>query len=89
VLHLVNFSIVGVMTDAFTKYVELAAISNKTEDQVAKVLFERWFCRFSAPTMMISDQGKEFCNKLVKKLGALWDVDKRTMPYLPQTKLKI
>jgi hypothetical protein len=30
-----------VMTDAFTKYVELAAMPNKTEDQVAKVLFER------------------------------------------------
>jgi hypothetical protein len=53
---------VVVMTDAFTKYVELAAIPNNTEDQVAKVLFERWFCRFSAPTAMISDQGKEFCN---------------------------
>jgi hypothetical protein len=50
-----------VMTDAFTKYVELAAIPNKTEDQVAKVLFERWFCRFSAPTVMVSDQGREFC----------------------------
>jgi hypothetical protein len=32
---------VVVMTDAFTKYVELAAIPNKTEDQVAKVLYER------------------------------------------------
>jgi hypothetical protein len=68
---------VVVMTDAFTKYVELAAITNKTEDQVAKVLFERWFCRFSAPTLMISDQGKEFCNELVNRLCALWDVDKR------------
>jgi hypothetical protein len=56
---------VVVMTDAFTKYVELAAIPNKTEDQMAKVFFERWFCRFSAPTVMISDQGKEFCNELV------------------------
>jgi hypothetical protein len=35
---------------------------------VAKVLFERWFCRFSAPTVMISDQGKEFCNELVSPL---------------------
>jgi hypothetical protein len=26
--------------------VKLAAISNKTEDQVAKVLFERWLCTF-------------------------------------------
>jgi hypothetical protein len=74
------------MTDAFTKYVELAAIPNRTEDQVAKVLFERWFCRFSAPTVMISDQGKEFCNELVNRLCALWDVDKgKTLPYHPQT----
>jgi hypothetical protein len=65
---------VVVMTDAFTKYVELP---NKTEDQVAKVLFERWFCRFSAPTVMVSAQGKEFCNELVNRLCALWDVDKR------------
>jgi hypothetical protein len=49
---------VVVMTDAFTKNVELAAIPNKTEDQVAKVLFEKWFCRYSAPTVMISDQGR-------------------------------
>jgi hypothetical protein len=77
---------VVVMTDAFTKYVELADISDKTEDQVAKVLFERWFCRFSAPTMMVSDQGKEFCNKLVNRLCALWDMDKRkTSTYPPQT----
>jgi transposase InsO family protein len=77
---------VVVMTDTFTKYVELAAITNKTEDHVAKVLFERWFCSFSAPTVMISDQGKEFCNELVNRLCALWDVDKRrTSPYYPQT----
>jgi hypothetical protein len=55
----------------------LAAIPNKTEYRVAKVLFERWFCRFSAPTVMILDQGKEFCNELVNRLCALWDVDKR------------
>jgi hypothetical protein len=74
------------MTDAFTEYVELAAIPNTTEDQVTKVLFERWFCRFSAPTVMFLDHGKEFCNELVSRLCALWDVDKRrTSPYHPQT----
>jgi hypothetical protein len=73
---------VVVMRDAFTKYVELAALPNKTEDQVAKVLFERWFCRFSAPTVMVSDQGSKLCNELVNRLCALWDVDKRrTLPY--------
>jgi hypothetical protein len=77
---------VVVMTDAFTKYVKLAAISNKTEDQVAKVLFERWLGRFSAPTVTILDQGKEFCNELVNRLCTLWDVDKRRRSqYHPQT----
>jgi transposase InsO family protein len=72
--------------DAFTKYLELAAIPNQTEDQMAKVLFKRWFCRFSAPTVMVSDQGREFCNELVNRLCGLWDVDKRrTSPYHPQT----
>ncbi len=53
---------------------------------MAKVLFERWFCRFSAPTVLVSDQGREFCNELVNRLCALWDVDKRrTSPYHPQT----
>jgi hypothetical protein len=48
------------------------------------VLFEKWFCRFSDPTVMIS--GKEFCNELVNRLCALWDVDKRrTSPYHPLT----
>jgi transposase InsO family protein len=43
-------------------------------------------CRFSAPTVMISDQGKGFCNELFNRLCALWDVDKRRMsPYHPQT----
>jgi transposase InsO family protein len=74
------------MTEAFTKYVELAAIQNKTEDQVAKVLFERWSCRFSASTVMVSDQGREFCNEMVNRLCALWEVDmRRTSPYHPQT----
>jgi transposase InsO family protein len=77
-----------VMTDASTKFVELAAIPNKTEDQMAIVLFERCVCRFSAPTVMILDQGKEFCNELVNRLCALWDVDKRrTSPYHPHTNL--
>jgi hypothetical protein len=80
---------VVVMTEAFTKYVELAAIPNKTEDQVAKVLFERWFCRFSVPTVTVSDQGKEFCNELVNRLCASGDLDKRrTSLYPPPDKLE-
>ena len=32
-----------VMTDAFSKYTELAAIENKKAETVAKAFFESWF----------------------------------------------
>jgi hypothetical protein len=75
-----------VMTDAFTKYVELAAIETKEAHVVARAFFERWICRFSAPEMLITDQGKEFCNHLMEELCNLWNIDKkRTSGYHPQT----
>ena len=75
-----------VMTDAFTKYVELAAIEDKTALTVARTFLERWICRFSAPVMLVTDQGKEFCNYVLEGVCKLWDVDKkRTSPFHPQT----
>ena len=75
-----------VMTDAFTKYAELASITDKTAQTVAQVFLERWICRFSAPTVVVTDQGKEFCNKLLERVCELWDIEKiRTTAFHPQT----
>ena len=75
-----------VMTDAFTKWVELAAIENKTAETIGKYFFERWICRFSAPLCIITDQGKEFNNKILQEICHLWKIDKkRTSPFHPQT----
>jgi hypothetical protein len=77
---------VMVMTDAFTKYTELVAIEKKEADIVARAFFERWICRFSAPRLVISDQGKEFCNKVLDGVCERWKIDKkRTSPFHPQT----
>ena len=59
---------VMVCTDAFTKYVELVAIRDKEAPTVARGLFERWICRFSAPKQICNDRGREFLNKLVDYL---------------------
>lgn len=75
-----------VMTDAFTKYVELASITSKDSTTVAKTFFERWIVRYSAPERIVTDQGKEFCNRVVQDMCELWRIDKdRTSPYHPQT----
>ena len=75
-----------VMTDAFTKYAELACITDKTAETVARAFLDRWICRFSSPVMLLTDQGKEFCNKILAKVCDLWEVGKkRTSPFHPQT----
>jgi hypothetical protein len=62
---------VMVMTDAWSKVVELAAIPDKTAEAVARTFFERWICRYSVPLLVISDNGKEFANNLFTKLMEL------------------
>jgi hypothetical protein len=52
------------VTDAFTKYVELVALENKEASTVAEAIFNYWICRHGSPMEIITDQGKEFCNKL-------------------------
>ena len=64
-----------VITDAFTKYTELAALEDKRTDTVAKDFFESWVCRHGVPTSIVSDQGKEFLNETMKKLCEMLGVD--------------
>ncbi|MDP4419464.1 integrase catalytic domain-containing protein, partial [Escherichia coli] len=46
-----------VITDAFTKYVELVAIENKEADTVTEAIFNHWICRFGIPAELVTDQG--------------------------------
>jgi putative transposase len=61
-----------VITDAFTKYVELVATENKEADTIANHIFNNWICRFGIPVELVTDQGKEFtaqvCSRLWSKL---------------------
>ena len=66
------------MTDAFTKYAEMVAITNKESFTVASAIFERWICRFGVPLEIVTDQGKEFCAKLTKDLFQLLQINHST-----------
>ena len=56
-----------VVTDTFTKYVELIAIPDKKAETVAMALFTKWLCRYQLPNEIVSDSEKEFCNEIVDK----------------------
>ena len=55
-------------TNAFSKYVELAAIFDRTPETVAKAIFTRWICQYGVPTEIITNQEKEFCTNVTFKL---------------------
>ena len=59
------------ITDAFTKYAEIVAIPDKEATTVAEALFDKWLCRYGVPVEILTDKGKEFCNKLQDELWQL------------------
>ena len=74
-----------VITDAFSKYVEMVAIESKHAEVIARAVFERWICRFGVPETLISDQGKEFDNKVIDELCSIFGTKKvRTSGYHPE-----
>ena len=74
-----------VMTDAFSKYAELAVVSDKTAEQVGTAFFEKWICKFSVPKRVISDRGPEFCSELSEKLYSLLGLQHvKTAAYNPK-----
>jgi hypothetical protein len=78
------------ITDAFSKYVELVAIPDKSATTVASALFSRWLCRHGLPIEMVSDRGKEICNEVVNEMLKLMSIKKTTTsPYHPKIMPKL
>ena len=75
-----------VVSDYFTKWTEAYPIPNQEAETVAKKLVDEFVCRFGAPEIIHSDQGRNFESKLVKEMCTLLGVRKtRTTPYHPQS----
>ena len=66
------------ITDAFTKYVELVALPDKEALTVTSAIFNRWICRFGLPLEIVTDQGREFNNKLSEELYKLLRIHYQT-----------
>jgi len=73
------------ITDAHSKFVELAVVPNKEARTVAAAIFRQWICRFGIPDQILTDGGKEFCNSVFTTLCEFLSVDKqKTTPAHPQ-----
>ncbi len=72
-------------TDYYSKWAEAAALSSKAAVEVAGFLYSL-FCRHGVPVLIMSDQGREFVNKLNDELFMLTGVRHYiSTAYHPQT----
>jgi transposase InsO family protein len=73
------------LTDAFTKYVELVALPDKSAETVARAIFDKYVCRYGPPVEILSDGGREFCNQVLDELCKCMQIERsKTSPYHPQ-----
>ena len=75
-----------VVVDHFTRYVQAFVTKNHTARTTAQVLYNNYFSVFGFPQRLMSDQGMEFCGKVIMAMCSLLRVENiRTTPYHPQT----
>ena len=75
-----------VVVDHFTRYVQAFVTKNHMPRTVARVLYNNYFSVFGFPQCLMSDQGTEFCGKVIVAMCSLLGVKKiRMTPYHPQT----
>ncbi len=71
--------------DYYTKYAEAEPLPNQEAATVVKVL-EQIFSRHGMPTVLLTDQGRNFESHLFKSMCQLFGINKRrTTPYHPQS----
>ena len=60
-----------VMVDCFSRWTEACSLPDKTMLSVADAFFQYVVCRFGMPSVIHSDQGREFENKVMQELCLL------------------
>ena len=75
-----------VISDYFSKYTDAYPLRRKTAYNCAKTLMEKWVVFHGVPTVIHSDQGREFEGHVFQRLAQLLGATKtRTAPYRPQS----
>lgn len=80
-----EFKYVIVAIDYFSKWSEARPLKDKSSVSVARFLYDEVICRHGCTKIQISDQGREFVNKLNDELCRLTGTEQRvTSAYHPQ-----
>ena len=79
-----------VVVDSMSKWCEAFALRTADAHAVAAILYKEIFCRYGAPTTLVSDRGAQFMSSLVNALCDLFSVKRAvTSAYHPQTNAQV
>jgi transposase InsO family protein len=80
-----GYNYILVVKDALTRYVETVPLKTKTKEEIAEALVKEIICRYGGFRHLISDNGKEFDNKLMTQITHLLGIKHTTTtPYNPR-----
>ena len=80
-----GFRYILVVTDHFSKYVNIYPMKDQTAPTIAKLLFEEYVKEHGIPETLHTDQGRQFESRLVQELCSKLGIRKsRSTPYHPQ-----
>ena len=57
-----------VVTDHFSHHVQAYKVDDKRTVTITKCLYDNYFRHYEFPCQLMSDQGKEFCNNILKEM---------------------
>ena len=57
-----------VVTDHFSCHVQSYKVLDKSAITIAKCLYDEYFRHYGFPRRLMSDQGREFCNDILKEM---------------------
>ena len=79
-----------VIMDHFPCHVQAYKVDDKKAVTIAKCLYDNYFRHYRFPRQLMSDQGKEFRNNILKEMCYYLNIKKiHTMPYHPQSNRSI
>ena len=71
-----------VLVDVLTRYLVAEPLKTKEATEVARTLVDRFICNYGVPKVLVTDQGKEFTNKVLKEVSHLLHMTHiHTTPY--------
>ena len=79
-----------VCVDSFSRYTILVPLKDKSAKSVARALIDDVICRYSAPRVLLSDNGTEFNNTILQAVCESFHIKKcNIVPYSPQANGKV